>query len=494
MADLRLKSRHDRNKNRLFQDHDMPTKSTAGAALALLALSLSASLNAQQAAPAPGGAEPSRQTAAAQNAATQQSGLLPSEEAGKLEAESRQAYEDGEYLRFYIANMKLHKMLPYVPQYMYNIVRACALLEKPNTAYHYMLKMQQQGLAYNFNETEDSQNIRNTQAYDYINNMMIEAGNPAGDGTVAMTLAGDPADFQAIAWDASRDRLLVGTLNEGTVLAADANGNSEVMLQADSENGLWSVNGLAVDPGNNRLWVSSSSTPRFAAHSDADGNRNALFEFELDSLGLVARHDLPNDTLYHELGGISVSDDGHVYVVDNVMPVIYRKRPQQAGLEPFVGSRGLVAFTDVAVTPDNSRLYASDPATGIFTVDLTAESATMVSGPETLNLAGIQSLEYVDDKLFIVQAGFRPERVMRLELEPNRLAVANVVPMAIALEAFDWPGAGTVADTDIYYFANAGAGEGAAGSVIMRTRLDAGSATNAIDIEDLQNMLKPQDQ
>lgn len=472
----------------------MPTMPTSRAALALLALSLSASLNAQQAAPAPGGAEPSGPTAAAQNAAAKQSGLVPSEDAGQLEAESRQAYQDGEYLRFYIANMKLHNMLPYVPQYMYNIVRACALLEKHNTAYHYMLKMQQQGLSYDFNETEDSRSIRKTQAYDYINNLMIEAGQPAGDGTVAMTLAGNPADFRAMAWDGSRDRLLVGTLSEGKVLAVDADGNSEVVLQADSDNGLWSVNGLAVDERRNRLWVASSSTPRFTARSETVGNRSALFEFELGSLALVARHDLPADEFYHDLGGLSVSDDGHVYVVDTMMPMIYRKRPQQAGLEPFVASRGLVAFTDVAVTPDNRRLYASDPVTGIFTVDLAAESASMLSGPETLNLAGIQSLDYVAGKLFVVQAGISPERVLRLELEADGLAVATVIPMAIALDAFDRPGAGTVAGGDIYYFANAGAREGAAGSVVMRTRLDAGNATKSMDVKDLQKLLKPQEQ
>jgi hypothetical protein len=475
-----------------FKDYNMPTTPTAGAALALSALFLSLSINAQPAASAPVAAEPSAEAAQSQPAPEAQR-AAPREDPGKLEAESQQAYAEGEYLRFYIANMKLHNMFPNVPQYTYNIVRACALLDKANTAYHYMLKMQQQGLSYDFNETEDTQSIRKTQAYDYINNMMIEAGEPAGDGTVAMTVAGNPADREAIAWDPSRERFLMGTVSKGEVLAVDAEGDAEVLLRADAENGLWSVNGLAVDESRKRLWISSAATPRFAAYAESDGNRNALFEFDLETLERVARHDLPADGMYHELGGIALTADGHVYVIDTVMPLIFRKRPQQAGLEPFVASKELVAFTDVAVTPDNSRLFAADPVMGIFVVDPEAESAAMLSGPETLNLGGIRSVDYADGNLFIIQAGIRPERLMRLELDTNGSAVTEVIPMAIALEPFDRPGAGTVAQDHLYYLANPGAGEDAKGSIVMRTRLDAGNAVNELSIEDLQEVLKPQD-
>jgi sugar lactone lactonase YvrE len=356
-----------------------------------------------------------------------------------------------------------------------------------------MHKMQQQGLSYDFNQTEDSQNIRDTQAYDYINNLMIEAGKPGGDGAIAMTLPGDPAEYRAMAWDKSRDRLLVGTVSKGQVLAVDADGGTEVLLQADSENGLWSVNGLAVDHGRGRLWVSSAATPEFAAYTESDGNRNALFEFDLETLTPLVRHDLPPDGFYHELGGVAVTDDGHVYVVDTVTPVIYWKAPQRAGLEPFVASKELVAFTDVAVTPDNSLIFASDPVMGIFIVDPSAQSAAMLSGPETLNLGGIQSVEYVDGNLFIVQAGIQPERLVRLALDANGFAVTDVVPMAVALEAFDRPGAGTVTENDYYYFANPGSGEAAPGSVVMRTRLDAGNALKSLDIQDLQEALKPRE-
>jgi hypothetical protein len=470
----------------------MPTLTYAGTALVLLALSLSASLHAQPAATEAGAAEPAAPTAQVQSPSAQPS-RRPQEDPGQLEAESRQAYEDGDYLRFYIANMKLHNRFPYVPLYMANIVRACALLDKSATAYHYMHKMQQQGLSYDFNQFEDTENIRNTQAYDYINNMMIEAGAPAGEGTVAMTLAGNPEDYGAITWDGSRDRLLVGTVRDGRILAVDRDGDSEVLLQANADNGLWSVNGLAVDEGRKRLWVSSAATPAFAGYAESDGNRNAVFEFDLETLERVGRYDVPADGLYHELGGMALTGDGQLYVADTVRPVVYRKHPDQPRLEPFVASAELVAFTDVAVTPDNSRLFASDPVMGIFLVDPKAQTAAMLSGPETLNLGGIQAVEYRDGDLFVVQAGIQPERLVRLELDPTGAAVDKVVPLAVALEPFERPGQGTVVQGDIFYFANPGAGEDAAGAVVMRTPLDAGSALKSLNIEDLQEALEPRD-
>lgn len=471
----------------------MPTRSSAGNALAVLALLLSASLNAEPVTEAPGAAEAVNTPASPQAPAAQPSSRRPQEDPGLLEAESRQAYEDGDYLRFYIANMKLHNRFPYVPQYMVNIVRACAMLEKNATAYHYMHKMQQQGLSYDFNQFEDTENIRHTQAYDYINNLMINAGSPAGEGAVAMTLAGDPADYSAIAWDGSRERFLVGTLRDGRILAVDAAGDAEVLLQADADNGLWSVNGLAVDESRKRLWVSSVATPAFAGYTESDGNRNAVFEFDLETLERVGRYDLRPDGLYHELGGMALASDGQLYVVDTVRPVVYRKRPGQPSLELFVASSELVAFTDVAVTPDNSRLFASDPVMGIFLVDPMAEAAAMLTGPETLNLGGIQSVGYHDGDLFVVQAGIQPERLTRLELDPSGASVANVVPMAVALDAFERPGPGTIADGSFYYFANHGAGGDAAAAVVMRTPLDAGDALQSLDIEDLQEALKPRE-
>jgi len=398
----------------------------------------------------------------------------PQEDPETLMEQSREAYENGQYLYFYIANMKLHLMRPQVPEYMYNIVRSSALLNRRTAALDFMLRMQQQGLSYDFSQTEDTVNIRNSEAYTYLNDLMIEAGQPTGEGSVALTLAGDPADFAALAWDGSRNKFLVGTISEGKLLAVGADGDPEILLEANEENGLWSINGLAVDLKRKRLWISSHATPRFARFSPAYKNRGSLFEFDLETLELLGRYNLPVDALEHELGSVALSDDGHVYVIDRATPIIYRKVPGGNKLEAYVGSADLVALQDIAVAPDNNRLFVADAVMGVFIVDPIDQETTMLGGPENLNLSGIRALEYMDGQLFVIQSEISPQRLLRLDLDARNALVENVSPMAIALEEFDHPGRGTIREGSIYYFANSGAEESQAGLVVMKTPLDAG--------------------
>lgn len=470
---------------------------TAGAAAALIALSFCTPLAARQdTAPAPVLQTQTQASAPQKDAgpgqAPQAAQAKPPEDPAELEEKSRQAYAAGEYLPFYIANLKLHKMFPYVPQYLVNLVRASALLEKYNTAYHYMFTMQQQGLSYDFNSTEDTASIRGTQAYDYLNNLMIEAGQPNGAGTVAATLPGSPQDYAAIAWDPSRDRLLLGTVVEGKLLALAADGSVETLLQADDTNGLWSLTGLAVNPDTNRLWVATTALPEFGQLSPADRNRASLVEFELDSLEVVGRYHVPVGAQAHALGSVAVTADDHVYVIDTLAPVVFSKAPGQDRLEAFVSSDRLVGFTDLAVTPDNSRLFVADPVVGVFLVDPRGKHAALLAGPDNLNLGGVDGIAYADHQLFVVQGGIAPQRIMRLELDDAGAQVASVSPMAIALEPFNWPRLAAVQGGDLVYLANQGGGDAVDGAIVMHTPLDAGAALEAPDADDLKRALQAQ--
>lgn len=456
----------------------------AVASLALAALALPSVLWGQQADPMQNQAPP-----AATETVPPVRQQAPRENPAVLEDQARRAYEAGEYLQFYIASLKLHNQLPFVPAYMYDLVRACALLDKRSTAYSYMFKMQQQGLSYDFNETEDTLGIRDTEAYSYINNLMIDAAKPAGDGAVALSLPGNPADYRGMAWDGSRNRFLVGTVQDGRLLAVDADGQIEELLRANDTNGLKSIAGLAVDAAQNRLWISSAATPLFAGYTTADRNRSALLELNLETLEVLGTYYLPVDALDHVLGDLALTRDGHVYIIDTLFPVIYRKRPQVQRIEAFVASRDLVGFTDIAVTPDNSRLFVADPVMGVFVVDPIAEQTNMLGGLENLNLAGIEGIEYANGHLFIVQSGIQPQRIMRLELDGNGTGVAAVSPMAIELDGFDWPGNATIHEGSLYYFGNRGAVESETATV-MATPLDAGASIKGPDIEDLKRAIQ----
>jgi hypothetical protein len=395
-------------------------------------------------------------------------------EIAELKEKAQAAYAEEKWVHFYSANMKLHKLLPFEPQYLVNVVKACAMLDRKSTAYHYMLLMQQQGFTYDFNADEETAGIRGTEVYQHINKLLIDAGKPAGEGTVAFRLKGHAENYRAIAWDESRQVFLAGTVAEGALLSVTERGETELLLEANEENGLWSITGMAVDAANNRLWLASSATPQFTAYSIADKNRGALFELDLQSLEILRRYNLPVDGLNHELGSLALTADGHVYVIDQATPIVYARLPESQRLEAFFASPETRSLDSIAVTPDNSRIFLSDAVQGVLVIDPVAQQARMLSGPETMNLGGIESVSYRDGHLYIIQGRFMPPRIIRLELDSSGAGAASVAPMAMALNEFNRPGVGTIRDGRLYYIANAGAGD-ESGAVVMSTPLDAGA-------------------
>lgn len=409
----------------------------------------------------------------------------------ELEQRSQDAIAGGKWASAYVANLKLNRLRPGERQYLVDAVRACGMLDRKTAAYHLMLQMQQQGMAYDFNQVAETEQIRSTEAYEYINNLLIEALNPAGVGLPVFTLQGDPAHFDSLAWDNSREKFLVGTVEKGEILAVTDTGESDVLIKAADSGGSRSINGLAVDAKRKRLWVSSSVNESGEA---SGGSTSSLVEFDLESLEALASFNLPADTAPRELGSVAIAEDGTVYVIDRKSPVIYRKSPSTDRLEAFFSSPELRALVDIAVAPDNSRVFVADAYKGVLVIDPVAEQASFLSGPDTLNLGGARGIEYQGGQLFLVQGGFSPPRVVRLELDSvSGALVETVSPMAIGLEQFNQPGVGTIRGGDLFYFANSGQA-GAEGAIVMSTPLDAGNEVAPPDMSKFEDAIRAHSQ
>ena len=147
-------------------------------------------------------------------------------------------------------------------------------------------------------------------------------------------------------------------------------------------------------------------------------------------------------------------------------------------------------MTDITAVPDNSRIFVSDAVMGVFVVDPVAQQAAFLGGPETLNMGGITGIEYVDGQLVIVQSGIKPQRLMRLKLDPTGSIVDEVSPMAIALEQYDGPGITTIHGDDVYYFANSRSTNDADSVTVMQTPIEAGSEIVPPNVRDFQKTLK----
>lgn len=372
----------------------------------------------------------------------------------ELRAQASQAFRDEDYQGYRRALMKLHDARPYNSTYMALLVEANALLNDKPGAYTMMLSMQQQGLAHDFNQSSNTENIRGTEAYDYVNELLVSAFEPAGDAQLMFELPAELLLATTVAWDPTRKAYLIGDAFEGAVRAVTDQGQVTKLLKSSNENGLWSIFGLAVDALNNRLWVSSSANESHQNFDPIDVGRSALFEFELDTLELVKRYPVPVDGRPHSLGGMVITGSGDIYTVDTLYPIVYRLSKGADRLQPFIASGDMVSLRGIALSDDSQRLFIADYEMGIMGIDFASNTAYKVGAPENLNLGGIEGLFYWNDHLVVTQNGNQPHRVMRLELDPAKLNIQGISALAVAQPFFDFPSFGVVRDDELVFLAN----------------------------------------
>ena len=319
-----------------------------------------------------------------------------------------------------------------------------------------MLKMQQQGLAQNWDSFEDLDPLREHSLYDHLNDLMIQAGQPFGRAKILATLPPSMVLAEAMAFDDQSNRLFVGTIRDGQIFVS-GDGNDEWSLFADAQSvpDLMAVFGLAVDAKNQVLWVSTGMVSQYRFFTASSFGRTALIKLDLETGAHLGTYRVVPDGQPHLLSAIAVHSDGTVYATDALMPLVYRLTPESEYPTAFFGSGALGALRGLAIDEAKQKLYVADYELGIVVLDLSGDSrAWQLAIPETLNLGGIEGLYWVNDFLVAIQSGLSPNRVLRLALGTDGLGVVSVTPVVAALEVFDRPSYGTVDGGQLYLFAN----------------------------------------
>jgi len=404
-----------------------------------------------------------------------------------LLVKANEAYAAKDYLTFRKVMEQLNIKRPNNGEYMYQLVIAYALLDEKPLAYNLMLRMQQQGLAYDFLKTDDSMNIRETEVFDYVNDLMKMAAEPVGESELVFTLPDNVLLPESITWDESRQKFLIGTIAEGRILAVSKDGQITELLKADDANGMWSVFDILVDESRKKLWVTSAATAAFSGLDIADKGRSALFEFDLETLELIRRYPVPVDGLPHRLGSMVLSPKGDIFIADRSLPIIYSKFANEQKLKAVVASRDMVSMRGIAMQPDGRLLYVADRELGILVIDTEAGQSGKLAVPTTLNVGGIDGLYLWNNRLIVIQNGIKPQRVMRLQLDAGGTKVEAVRPLAVAQPEFDFPSYGVIVGEDLYYFGNSQWVNNKAGLkpvTVLRTPLDSSRDLEPPDMQD----------
>lgn len=415
----------------------------------------------------------------------------------QLQRLAAKAYEQDKHRAFVKIMEKLRQLRPLDTGYMYQLVLGYALVDNKTAAYDLMLSMQQQGAAYDFNSTEDSKNIRGTEVYEFVNKLMTQAGEPIGTVENILTLADNVVLPEAIDWDPVNEAFLIGTITDGRILRIGEDGKSTTIFQADNENGMWSVFDIKVDAKRKIFWVSSAALPGFIGYQQKDFGRSALFKFDLESGKLLQRLPMALDGNPHSFANIALADDGSVYVADSQAPVIYVLKPGDKSAKLFVASPDLLSIRSLVLNKDNTYLYLSDYSKGLFVVNIKSGQMRPPLMPDTLNTSGIDGMYRWEDSLIVIQNGFQPSRVLRLQLDDKGVEIVEMAALAVAQPVFDNPNFGVIRGDWLYYFANShwghvnAAGQASMPVKIIRTRVDeAPNKENPILEEILEQMEK----
>lgn len=366
-----------------------------------------------------------------------------------------EAYAAEDHQAWVAALENLHRLRPFNYDFMRQLVMGYALTGKTSEAFNMMLKMQQQGLAADWDAVEEVQSLRRYPLYEHLRDLMKSAGEPGGQATEVWRIGAEHAMPEALAYDGQTGRIFVGTVRDGLVLVRKDDGAEfERFAGPDDTPGLKAVFDLLVDEQRGHLWVATGSTGQFRGARTSDIGRTALIKLDLESGEKLGEYRVLPDGNQHMLGAMALASDGTIYAADSSSPLVYRLRPDDERPRPYVGNPIFSGLRGIALSEDEQRIYVSDYDLGLFFFDLDESGKGYALGiPENLNLGGIDGLYRWDGHLVAIQNGVTPQRLLRLELDESGTRVASIATIAKALPEFDNPTFGTVADDDLLFLA-----------------------------------------
>ncbi len=348
-----------------------------------------------------------------------------------------EAYDQKDFAAVEAACQELVTLRPYVGEYAYLLAKSYALQEKRREAYDRLIRMAQEGLSYDLDVDADMASLRGFEVYDYIQGEFEKNAKPVGELATVATIKQRDGLLSALAWDEKNQGWLVGSLREGSVSRVAADGSLTPVVKASDLIG--GVMDIAVDQSRRVLWVSAAGVPQREGIAQGDLGRTGVYQFNLDSGELIKKHLLVPDGKPHLLTRMSLAPNGDLYVVDSMLPLVYRITQAQPQLSLYIGLPGFNSLRDLLVDPSGRQMFVADYEQGLLRVDLADNKVFQFGKASKLNLGGIDGLAWYKDSLVAIQTGNEPVKVMRMALDPTGTQIAFGQPMLAAQSAFQDP-------------------------------------------------------
>jgi hypothetical protein len=363
------------------------------------------------------------------------------------------AYAAGDIASYTARVRQVAELAPSHPGVVYALARAFARAGAPDSAIASLARLGRMGDTRDPNADSAFIRLRARPGYADARNRLLSNRLPILDGKNAFEIS-DP-DFipEALAFDSTRSRFLVGSLAKRLVSAFTPDGILTPYVAPTPA--VLRVVGIHADAPRDRLWFATWAPDSTHRGSTEPPSLTRLFLAELATGRIVKSWTPDGGKPGHLLNDFVVMEDGSLYITDTEQAFIYRLRSPSDTLELFVRPPP-GRFTNangITSTPDGRALYVGF-LEGIARLDVATRTLTLLPSPDSVSAASVDGLYWYRGGLVAVQGIPTLERVVRYSLSADGNAITAGGVIDRGQPVVHQPTTGTFVGTRFYYIAN----------------------------------------
>jgi hypothetical protein len=236
----------------------------------------------------------------------------------------------------------------------------------------------------------------NSQGTVYGNNLSFTTKHDT-IGTIAFTIEEKDLFPEGIAYDPITKQIFLSSIRKDKILAVDQLGNRTDFISPKQDGMLHSL-GLKVDAARRRLWVVSNS--------DWTSNViSAIHIYNIDSKILIKSFftERGSGLVFNDLV-LTITGGAYISAVENSS--IFEIPSDLNKVELFVKSNSLlVGANGLALSPDDSLLYAATLTKGIVRIDVNSKTIQQITNNTSIKANGIDGLLFYKNSLIGIANG-----------------------------------------------------------------------------------------
>lgn len=323
---------------------------------------------------------------------------------------------------------------PDSPRYLLMLATARTLMGEQPAALAALNRLADLGISLPVEQNADLAPLRDRPEFAAILTRLAKNRAPQGAITLLRELPDTAGILEGIAWRRATGDIFLGDVHARCVWRLARDG---ALTRFTSSPELLGVFGVAVDEPRNTLWLALAAVPEMHAYAETDRGRAALAEVDLTNGTLRRLYPAPADGRDHVLGDLTIAPDGAIYLTDSAAPIVWRLRRGGEALEVAFESPAFASLQGLGLLANGQALVVTDYANGLHVIDLASHSVRSLPPPPRATVLGIDGITVRGNTVWAVQNGIAPQRIVRIELNPDASAIDRFTVLAAAQPGMD---------------------------------------------------------